>query len=175
MTSCDNCRRLRLGCNVASELKPPCFNCARRGVKCMTRPGVAGSRVQADQVSIAPPDTARVPNLQHLPVEQQPPPMSDLLEDCTMVLTDSQSASRPSSESSHTKSSLSSCDSLAKSQQARTLHDLLWNVFATLLEPRIGLWIGGAGCPFITSSAVSDRIWPCRVLSLPDSDRHRLP
>ena len=156
VTSCDNCRRSRLGCNVASEPKPPCFNCARKGVTCITRPGVAGARFQAEPLSMRPPATVPVPNSQYLPVEQPPPPTSDLLDDCTMVLMDSQSPRRLSSESSHATSSLSSCDSLAKSQQARTLHDLLWNVFATLLEPRIGLWIGGAGCPFITSSAVRD-------------------
>ncbi len=156
VTSCDNCRRSRLGCNVALEPKMPCFNCARRGVKCTTRPGVAGSRVQAKPLSMQQPETTPVTNSLDLPADQPPPPMSDLLDDCTIVLMDSQNLSRISSELSHATSSLSSCDSLPKSQQARTLHNSLWNVFATLLEPRIGLWIGGAGCPFITSSAVRD-------------------
>ena len=157
VTSCDNCRRSRLGCNAASQPKQPCFNCARRGVKCTTRPGVAGSRVQAKALSMKKPDIVSGTDSQYLLVE---PPVSvtEMLDDCGMILIDSQSLRRPSSESLQATPPLASSDSLARSQQALTLHNLLWNIFTTLLEPRIGLWIGGGGCPFISSSTVRDSI-----------------
>ncbi|KIV93137.1 hypothetical protein PV10_04375 [Exophiala mesophila] len=75
--------------------------------------------------------------------------------------------------SSTTPISLStSSDSLARHLQASRLHHLLWNVFTTVLEPRIGLWIGGRACPFTapnqSSSALSCRQNQC--LSLATSD-----
>lgn len=53
-----------------------------------------------------------------------------------------------------------STDSLARNHQAWKLHHLLWDVFTTVLEPRIGLWIGSGGCPFAVTNSV--RLFFCQ-------------
>ena len=155
LTSCDNCRRARLGCNATLQPGQPCFNCARKGVKCMTKPSTSVTKRQARILSARPKSSGT-----SLAVDK---PSADApCDDCAGAPSPVTSHSLSHSGSFQPISSVVSSDSMARSQQAQTLHNLLWNVFTSLLEPRIGLWIGGAGCPFMTSNAVRSITLRCQ-------------
>ena len=152
--SCDNCRRSRVGCNAISTLGQGCFNCVRKGVKCAFRPGATSGK--GEKKAQAPQEGRVLQNGGQLPSPE--PPFGDIHDSRDMGFEPSAEFD-PSPSSSLPPPSLSNfSDSLAKSQQALRLHHLLWNVFTADLESRIGLWIGGAGCPFMTTSTVSSGI-----------------
>lgn len=146
ITSCDNCRRSRLGCNAANALPGHgCFNCSRRGVPCSFRVIVTSADVKNHASSqksggIFATGSA-ADNGSGIGADMSSGPAAD-------------SDSSPSSIPSQALMS-ETLDSLARSQQALRLHNLLWNVYTSLLEPRIGLWIAGAGSPFTSSTSVS--------------------
>ncbi len=160
-TSCDSCRHSRLGCNATLQPGQPCFNCARKGVQCVTKPSTSVKKRQARIVSAR---KLSFPEGTNRTVEKPSTLASAPHGDCAMALASSHSLS-PSSSLQPTFS-ITSSDSMSRSQQAQTLHDLLWNVFTSLLEPRIGLWIGGAGCPFMTSDAVRSIKMQCQRRAL---------
>ena len=158
--SCDNCRRSRVGCNAISNPGQGCFNCVRKGVKCLFRPSAtSGKKAQASQGGRV------LQNGGQLPSPEPPAPFGNIHDSCSMVFEPSTEFGSSPSRSLPLPSLSNFSDSLAKSQQALRLHHLLWNVFTTDLEPRIGLWIGHAGCPFMTTSTVSSGICkPCSVV-----------
>lgn len=138
-SSCDACRHSRLGCNSRLQTGDSCFNCARKGLSCT----FSQSRLRLNDPNKVPASQKQRPNAQ---------------KNTTARATSTDSiADRPAPvTSSHLTAPFLSTglDSLSRTQQALQLHQILWNVFTTLLEPRIGLWIGGSGCPFVQSSTV---------------------
>lgn len=134
-TSCDNCRRWRLGCNAKSELDKPCYNCAHKGIQCSN-----ATRVSARRDSVDSPSQTST---------------EFVAADQSGVAVHVDSSFDDTLTPASTETSFSLASRLVDSQQRFRLHDLLWNIYTTLLEPRIGLWIGAGGCPFVTSDMVS--------------------
>ena len=145
-SSCDACKRARLGCNASSQGGGPCFNCSRKGITCTStqnqrrfRPKSKGEVALVEQ-SVAETSSAT------------PDAFSDERDNGPEAPTSSTPAD-PSifalSETQHR---------VTRSQQALLLHETLWNIFTTLLEPRIGLWIGGSCCPFQSTKTVGG-VW----------------
>lgn len=141
-SSCDACKHSRIGCNVVSQAGDPCFNCSRRGISCTfrqtptrashTKPSAATKRKDASIVSS--------------PRGGRPAPIKQKNGGIQVEPTPSLFGQESFSGTQH---------SITRAQQALQLHQILWNNFTTLLEPRIGLWIGGSCCPFTTSARVS--------------------
>jgi hypothetical protein len=151
-TSCEECQRQRLGCNAMSQPGRACLNCLRREVVCSMRSkrtemsGLTKARAskesrpsRSEAPSLVSEPTTALGNINggHEVVPEPLPALASLPPSIT----------RPMSLSS-------TSDDLARHQQAWRLHQLLWNVFTAVLEPRIGLWIGGGGCPFTTDHPV---------------------
>ena len=145
ITACDNCRRSRIGCNASFSLGRACFNCERKGAKCSFTVKPVSTVLKEQQEPHLPWETSQLHD------GAQQPPLDNSHDSSDVLVELSLSPSACFTASSITTIS----DSLAKCQQASRLHHLLCNVFITLLEPRIGLWIGGAGCPFLTTNTVS--------------------
>jgi hypothetical protein len=138
-SSCDACRHSRLGCNSRLQTGDSCFNCARKGLTCT----FSQSRIRLS-------DPNKVSASQKLRANAQ--------RNTTASATSTNPTADPPAlvDNTHLSAPLlsTSQDSQSRTQQALQLHQILWNVFTTLLEPRIGLWIGGSGCPFVQSSTV---------------------
>jgi len=151
-TSCEECQRQRLGCNAIQQPGRACYNCVRRGATCSMTSRKSTTRGRA---------RVRVDRREHLPQSEA---STELIEqiagsgrdsDTFEIGDDASPALQPFSPSYATPVSLSkSSDSLAKCQQVWRLHRLLWNVYTTILEPRIGLSVGGSGCPFTANNPV---------------------
>lgn len=138
-SSCDACRHSRLGCNSRLQAGDSCFNCARKGLNCT----FSQSRIRLNDPNKVPASHKQRANAQRNTIARA-------------TSTDPTADHPPPVDNSHLIAPLlpTSQDSLSRTQQALQLHQILWNVFTTLLEPRIGLWIGGSGCPFVQSSTV---------------------
>lgn len=164
ITSCENCRRSRLGCNAAlSQPDQACFNCARKGVSCTFKRSPNRIRTQtklsASQQRLKSREVGSLSSFKPSAVAENP-------GDDITILPEGFAESDPSLTSPPMISEFS--NSLSRSHQALRLHNLLWNVFTSLLEPRIGLWISGAGCPLMGMNSVSLRGSSCRLSSLTD-------
>ena len=151
ITSCSNCRRSRLGCNANLQLGQACYNCARKGVQCELTTSTTGEKRHGK--THMPKKDRRLQNGRQQSSAEPPVTFNNMIDEDDMVLEPSTEPESPLSSMALASFS-SPSDLLAKSQQAWRLQHLLWNVFTTLLEPRIGLWIGGAGCPFLSASTV---------------------
>lgn len=187
-SSCDACRRWRLGCNASSQGGGPCFNCARKGIVCTSTQNqrnkmrakernlhLTGAQTREDAAASTQtceePEPLGIQTTCEEPVSVQ---MSEQLADIssreqpagtdtserTSVLSDSyvgeqnvSTSFKPLVPASEPYFQAQYC--ITKAQQALQLHQILWNIFTALLEPRIGLWIGGSCCPFRSSKTVS--------------------
>ena len=154
ITSCDDCRRSRLGCNAVLQNGQACYNCVRKGVRCGFTPRTASAK--SHETIYVPERGQALLNGASSPTAEPPVLFASVSNWGAHSEPPTEVDSSPS-DCSQTTSLSSTTNSLARSQQALRLHGLLWNVFTTLLEPRIGLWIGGAGCPFLTTSTVSSK------------------
>ncbi|KAJ9612974.1 hypothetical protein H2200_002915 [Cladophialophora chaetospira] len=146
-SSCDACRHSRIGCNLTFQTGNSCFNCLRKGINCtfsqsrirLNEPNKAAASNKQRAVARALGSQRTVPaepatdSTQAAQAVQAPAPVGNRLLGAT-------AASREQ-------------DTLSRRQQALQLHQILWNLFTNVLEPRIGLWIGGSGCPFVESTA----------------------
>ena len=141
-SSCDACKHSRIGCNVVSQAGDPCFNCSRRGLRCTVRqPPTRPSHAKSSSATKRK-DAGVVGSLRRAhtaPVREE--------NGGTQV--------EPAPSLFGQESLTGTQHSITRAQQALQLHQILWNIFSTLLEPRIGLWIGGSCCPFTTSARVS--------------------
>ena len=152
ITSCDRCRRSRLGCNAVSQNGQACYNCFRKGAKCEFTPSMPSAKshgtINMSEIAQDLPDGVFASAV-------EPPALFTGAADWGALAEGSSETESSTSDWSLTTSLSTVSDTMAKTQQALTLHHLLWNVFHTLLEPRIGLWMGGAACPLLTTSTVS--------------------
>lgn len=152
-TSCDECHRQRLGCNAILQQGRPCFNCDRKGIVCSMRS--KGERIRGrtrDRVSRA----ARGSGGEcQTAISDAATTLGNIHTGTDEIVSGPLSTLMSPAPSYFSPASLSrNSDDMARCQQAGRLHSLLWNVFTAVLEPRIGLWIGG-GCPFKTINPVS--------------------
>ena len=145
-TSCDNCRRSRIGCDAHLQPGQTCSNCVRKGLKC-TRSGDLRNPRQwrASKES-------SVRSVGRLPAREAPLAEHHAELEFDGILLQNSTPLPPTA----LPSPLNLCDTIARSQQALELHNILWNVFKSILEPRISLWISGAGCPFSHSITVCE-------------------
>lgn len=152
ITSCDHCRRSRLGCNAVLQNGQACYNCLRKGAKCEVTPSTASSKhhgtINMSEIGQDLFDGVSAPAV-------EPPALFTGTADWSALAERPLEMDSSASDCSLTTSLSNISDTMAKTQQALTLHHLLWNVFTTLLEPRIGLWMRGAACPLLTTSTVS--------------------
>lgn len=152
-TSCNECQRQRLGCNALLQPGRVCYNCFRRGLACSITPKrtATNKRRKARQVRDGQPvNTGSMPTPAVAPMT-----VFDDSPESDQITHEDSPALDLFAPGYTTSASLSrSSDSLARLQQASRLHHLLWNVFTTVLEPRIGLWIGGRACPFAAPNPV---------------------
>lgn len=144
-SSCDPCKRARIGCNASSQGGGPCFNCTRKGIACTSIQNQRRSRPrQGGQIVAAGPSDAEEPSDESIPVGDEPDIDND--GNVPSSYTSIDPAATPVSETQRR---------VTRTQQALLLHETLWNIFTSLLEPRIGLWIGGSCCPFQSTKTVS--------------------
>ena len=141
-SSCDACKHSRIGCNLVSQAGDPCFNCCRRGISCTCSETPTRANHGKSSTANKRKDASIVEN----PRVKRPAPLRQESDGDQADPTPLPLGQASFSGTQH---------SITKAQQALQLHQILWNIFTTLLEPRIGLWIGGSGCPFTTSARVS--------------------
>ncbi|KAF2235563.1 hypothetical protein EV356DRAFT_531726 [Viridothelium virens] len=168
-SSCDACRKLRIGCDVRiKDEGDPCSNCKRRGREC-TLKHIANANPRGVKRSFtfvhdektgvqsehSDTDYATVSKVPVASVEDDKRRMSD--------------ASSHGSKLLATKEE----DSLALQQQAMRLHQMLWDVFVNRFETQVGIWIGSACCPFKSTYTAPTRLISRLVLTL-TSYRRRL-
>lgn len=145
-TSCEECQRQRLGCNARLQPGRSCFNCHRKNVACSMKSkrtemgGFTSARGFQDSCCLRNEASSR---------ESEPATAFHNINSSHGIVPELVPTMASTPLSYMRPMSLSSTsDHLARHQQAWRLHHLLWNVFTAVLEPRIGLWIGGGGCPF---------------------------
>ena len=152
-TSCNECQRQRLGCNALLQPGRACYNCFRKGIACSMTPRqtpTSNRKKKRKVVDRHPQHTVTTSSTPDAPVtalDDSPESQHTTPEDSPDLNLFAPSYTTPTSFST-------SSDSLARQLQASRLHHLLWNVFTTVLEPRIGLWIGGRACPFTAPNQV---------------------
>ena len=154
-SSCEACKHSRIGCNVLSQAGGPCFNCTRRGIRCFLRQVQNG----ASRSKSSAPNKDKDFNITESPrCGHSVPPREEnggILAGPIPSLSGAQS-------------------SITRSQQALQLHQILWGIFTVVLEPRIGLWIGGCGCPLTTMTGVSILVFGQLLLTSLVSDHPRV-
>ncbi|KAB5585770.1 hypothetical protein GE09DRAFT_37712 [Coniochaeta sp. 2T2.1] len=140
-TSCDQCRKSRLGCDAAVVTSgSSCSNCLRRSKSCsfewiQGRHGIGtgsqrAAHVRSRRAHATAPATASASTI-------------------ALVNSDTERPAEPAVQSRDAAVSSSSISTVTSPEvninrrfKALTLHHVLWDIFTTLFEPQLGIWIG---------------------------------
>lgn len=166
-TSCDWCRKSRLGCDAATKNGRGCSNCVRRGKNCSINVRTLQVKSIGSLTDAKPRlqwifqqrngrNTDSAPSLNDIADRQTPPKQNVESEEITVTATGSTTSTPWPSNSNLYDSSFESVASWR--QRALTLHHLLWDIFTRIFEPQLGLWIGNDCNPFKRIDTVSTNI-----------------
>ncbi|OBT67854.1 hypothetical protein VE03_02576 [Pseudogymnoascus sp. 23342-1-I1] len=163
-TSCDHCRKSRLGCDAAIRRGGSCSNCLRRSKTCGFEWIEKGRNAQR---------TSYVParNASDTPPFERPRANTS----CEVAVISEEQVWQESVPHSNNYLSSSNEDISSRRQQALTLHHVLWDIFTSLFEPQLGLWIGNDCNPFKRLTTAPKTLVSRLMVTLDNSTRNPLP
>jgi hypothetical protein len=153
-TSCDACRKSRIGCDAARN-NGSCSNCTRRNIICSTKVSLSISNfsqayVLYKWIAVSKRERKKL-RLSKQHHGQEPSRPNDCTTPCA-IANDTTSSHPPSFTEAGIISVTSIIDETVGSrrQEALDLHHMLWDIFTTIFEPQLGLWIGNHCNPMKT-------------------------
>lgn len=138
-TSCDECRKARLGCN-ASSMAGRCSNCIRRNRNC-NKEWI--HRHLRERPRTTPHTTNSEPGTPGMPESTLKP---DSTADSDEALDKSESIRRLTQKSIISPFGME--ETACRRQQGSVLHHKLWDVFSRIFEPRLALVMASGCCPY---------------------------
>lgn len=139
-TSCEPCRRSRIGCDAILKKQSPCTNCLRRGKACRTAVRKASPAVTPEVLSAT--DSGH----------------GDRSDDGTTLNPFAELQLPTGTPSFPGPLSLFNADlepMAHRREQMIHLHDILWDTFVTIWDSRAALWLSSSCNPFLQDVAVS--------------------
>ncbi|OQV07559.1 hypothetical protein CLAIMM_11975 [Cladophialophora immunda] len=187
-TSCQPCRKARIGCDAILRKGDPCTNCVRRAKVCCPQqapcePQQALSPSGAGQhpLTAAAGDNGLFtasPSGRFPPITETRFDAGDVLLTprtqrsagsiagfCARQLHDSAGLLSPIRSISYFDLE----DNASRRLQALALHDILWDIFISIFESRFALWLGDSCCPYLEMTMGTKALVSSIVLQL-DAD-----
>lgn len=139
-TSCEPCRKSRIGCDATLKTQSPCTNCLRRGKTCNTAVRKASPAVT--------PDFPSGTDSGHEDPSDDGPTLNSFAQH--------QVPTGPPSFSGSLSLFNADLESMARRRgQMIQLHNILWDTFVSIWDSRAALWMSSSCNPFLQDVAVS--------------------